>query len=369
MVHFYTRLNFIIGIALGVLLAVYFQQFKINGGQKSRKNDFLYQKWFKKEKLSRTKIAWDGLRYSNKSYYLESEYLYNKVTILCIILVKHQKYLEAAKNTWIKGCNTIKPIVIETQNKIMPRKQSKDKSSWALLCNVLKSREISTFNWVLIVKDTTFVIMENLRLLLAPLNSKKDHYFGHVAKFWGVNYNTGDAGYVLSDGALASFQKSIGNEKCLENSYWNREDYYLGKYLKSLNITPINVIDEESLSMFHPYSWYHAFFPGEGYFKNSAYPYNCCSKKSISFQAVEGEKMYTYNYLLYKLQIFSTGTKGNVKRNVSEIEDKKVWKKFLKERSIIDENISSDDYYKLWENLIHDPNSFAQNMKKENLFD
>lgn len=46
-----------------------------------------------------------------------------------------------------------------------------------------------------------------------------------------------------------------------------------------------------------------------------------------------------------------------------------MWKDFLKSQKVYEFNISSEQYYKLWENLVNDPNSFASSMKKEELFD
>lgn len=73
--------------------------------------------------------------------------------------------------------------------------------------------------------------------------------------------------------------------------------------------------------------------------------------------------MYTYYYMLYKLQIFYKGNLGNRKFS-SKIDENKVWQEFLKERNV-NKNVSSVEYYKLWEDLIDDPSSFAKNMKKE----
>nr|CAI5837333.1 unnamed protein product [Callosobruchus analis] len=205
--------------------------------------------------------------------------------------------------------------------------------------------------------------MENLRYHLAALNPSDKHYLGYAVKFWSTIYNSNDAGYVLSKGAVQSFQKAYLEKDCLNHIYWNREDFYLGKYLTNLNITPIDIKDKDGLSIFHPYSWSHVFFPGENHYKTGVFPARCCSKTSITFKGIEADKIYTYHYFLYKLQIFTNGTLGNLPMKSEP--DEHVWRSFLKERNIHDENITADQYYKVWTDLINEPTSFAAHMKKD----
>lgn len=235
MSHFYSRITFITGILLGIILAFYFKKYEISTTNRTALNRTYYQttaynQWFQKRSFSRRSIPWDELRYNNVSFYTESAYLQSQVRILCVFIQKNPTNVKAAQDTWAKGCNSIEVIVIVPRNKIMPSKRDKESSSWVLLCNLLSTVNVSSFDWLLVVRDTSFVITENLRFYVAPLKNKKPYYLGHAAKFWGVAYNIGDPGYVLSQGAVLKFQKLfINKQKCLENSYWNKEDYYLGK--------------------------------------------------------------------------------------------------------------------------------------------
>lgn len=77
--------------------------------------------------------------------------------------------------------------------------------------------------------------------------------------------------------------------------------------------------------------------------------------------------MYTYYYLLYRLQLFHSGQSGN-KRPSKLHSDDAIWQSFLKARDI-PINISSAAYYKIWENLVDDPTSFARRLKREEYFD
>ncbi|KAJ8967478.1 hypothetical protein NQ314_002792 [Rhamnusium bicolor] len=372
MVHFYLRLiTFFIGVIIGVLLAIKYKNYVVEVYTKSevsaKKHIPSYNTWLESQRLKRKDILWDILRYKRHDYMIESHFLYSKIKVLCIILVRNSRNVKAIENTWGRGCNNIKLIEVNAKNKVIFGKRNKESSSWVLLCKTLKNINYE-YDWVLIANDNTFFILENLRYYVASLKSSKRYYMGYAVKFWDTVYNSGEAGYVISKGTVYTFNKHFMETDCSTNTYWNREDFYLGKYLSKLNITPIDTRDSEGLSTFHPYNWYHVFFPGENYYKTSIFPVQCCSKNSISFQAIEGDKMYTYYYLLYTLQIFVDGKFGN-RPSATQIPDEQVWKQFLKERNVPSDNITSIQYFKIWENLVDDPSSFAALIKKEVHFD
>lgn len=284
---YYRLLLFIFGFAVGLYLAKIvcndFNAFKRGNRNIKPFTSEAYNNWFNKQQLSKRYINWDQIRYGNASVTLESNYLYEKVPILCLILVKSEKNAQAAKNTWAKSCNQVELVKLPESRK--PQiKRNKKQSSWVLLCE--KMFTVTNYKWVLIVNDYTFSILENLRYFLAPLNSDQDYYLGHTVTFWGHDYNLGQAGYVLSNGALKKLINKLNKtQDCSKDlTFWNREDFYLGKHLGQINIHPIDTRDEGGFSTFHPYNWYHAFYPGEGHYKLSKYPHICCSNKSITFQ-------------------------------------------------------------------------------------
>jgi hypothetical protein len=373
MFRFVTKSSFIIGVLIGVFLAVLVKvsnrRPKTDSEPIPRPFDILqYNTWFKDKKLIRRQISFDSLRYGSDKYVLESSYLQTQVNVYCLVLVKSTKNANAVKQTWGKHCNKIQLLNITSDKMKIPIKRDKNDSLWVLLCKTLKAVP-DDFQWILTVYDYTFVLVENLRLFLASLNPDNKYYLGHPVRFWSTIYNMGQAGYVLSRGSINALkQKFNETESCSKTlTYRNQEDYYLGQNLALLNITPLDTRDKEGLSTFHPYNLYHVFFPGEDYYKFSVYPHKCCSRYSIAFQAIEGDKMYTYYYLLYTVQLFRDGHFGN-KLPSKQFTDDEVWKQFLKERNV-SENITSEQYYKIWENLVDDPTSFAKHMKHEDYFD
>lgn len=235
MYHFFVRIIFLVGFLSGFFLAVFVLKQKSQNNRTLIKtlNDTVYQKWFASTRLVRKKVSFDQLRYGNNSLRTEAKFLHEKVKILCLILVRNAKNAEAAKHTWGKGCNSIEYVNVQSKNKrkIVPVRKTKEQSSWILLCKALLS--VQKHNWIIIVNDNSFVILENLRRLVAALDYKKGHYLGHAVTFWTTTYNTGQAGYVLSWGSVEAIRsKFTSSQFCTsEITYLNQEDMYLGKQL------------------------------------------------------------------------------------------------------------------------------------------
>lgn len=244
MYHFFTRIFFIIGFLIGVFLAVLVIKLTENKGNslhfvkipncKTAFNGSIYKSWFASSKLIRKRISFDVLRYSRNKITTESQYLFEKIKVLCLLLVRNLKNAEAAKNTWGQNCNKIDYMyinVVDKKRKIIPIKKTKNNSSWVLLCKALLNIS-EDYNWILIVHDDTFAIVENLRLLVAGLDDSEGHYLGHPITFWAVTYNMGQAGYVLSRGSIDKLKSKFNttNSCTSEITYWNQEDMYLGKF-------------------------------------------------------------------------------------------------------------------------------------------
>ena len=72
-------------------------------------------------------------------------------------------------------------------------------------------------------------------------------------KFWNVIYNWADAGYVLSAGTFSRLmeEKFPNDETCEKGGqYWKNSDWYLGKHLAQMNITPADTRDHIGRSRF-----------------------------------------------------------------------------------------------------------------------
>lgn len=90
-----------------------------------------------------------------------------------------------------------------------------------------------------------------------------------------------------------------------------------GKHLSLLGIHPSDTRDHRMRGVFHGYALQTLLWgiarPGS-YFTRALYPPgpDCCSPRSISFSTSEPDKMYTVNYMLYHLHVYTRpGIYGN----------------------------------------------------------
>ncbi|CAG9863392.1 unnamed protein product [Phyllotreta striolata] len=360
MVHFYLRVSvFLLGVLIGIFLAKY--PINVVNNNENVSTNPSYDKWLLENKIKRNNVIWDRLRYGeNVKSVIESDFLFKKVPVTCLIILKNYKNEEPIRNTWAKGCNELKFIKIP-QTRSAPFKSRQERSSWMLLCNQLQ--DLSITDWVFIVNDYSFVIMENLRYYVAPLDPNDKHYLGHAVEFWTTQFNSKNGGILLSRGSIEVIKSRTTKANCSSISYLNREDFYLGKTMATLGISPNDTRDNTGLSRFLPFNLNSLLFNNENHLYKNAFPFKCCSKNSITFQALDGDKMYLYYYLLYTMQVFHYGQYGN-KPN-SQDRDDEIWKRFLRERNIFNDNISSEEYFRVWVKYIDNPSTFAAKLQEE----
>jgi hypothetical protein len=156
MFRFVTKSSFIIGVLIGVFLAVLVKvsnrRPKTDSEPIPRPFDILqYNTWFKDKKLIRRQISFDSLRYGSDKYVLESSYLQTQVNVYCLVLVKSTKNANAVKQTWGKHCNKIQLLNITSDKMKIPIKRDKNDSLWVLLCKTLKAVP-DDFQWILTFK-------------------------------------------------------------------------------------------------------------------------------------------------------------------------------------------------------------------------
>ncbi|XP_044754344.1 C1GALT1-specific chaperone 1-like protein [Coccinella septempunctata] len=354
-----SHIIFTFGFLSGTIISILFQSKK---QLFFKDNDSYNQGITFKPLYARKYSSFDLLRYGNHNFITESEYLFQSIKILCLIFVFKDKNFESIENTWGKHCNALEKLYIDKTRSIFPSKSNARANSWILFCEKVKKTP-EYYNWLLVVNDDTYVIMDNLRYYLANKNSSENFYLGHPVKFWNTHYNLGRAGYVMSKGVIAKMQISTCDN---DISYRNKEDYLLGNYLKKLNISVMDTKDDFGLSLFHPYNLNRILFPVENHKFQSVYEAKCCSRNTITFNAMEASKMYTYHYLLYTLQLFYEGHLGN--RKPEKPPDELVWQKFLKDQNL-PLNITNEEYYNAWDKLIDSPDAFGRNMKREDYSD
>lgn len=327
-----------------------------------------YYEWLRNENIRIDNVDLDSYLYGpRKDEEFESDWLSSNVQVTCIVFVTKVKLARSIWNTWGKRCNNIY-LFGQEKDLLVPiiTFDMKVVSSWQLLCEafnyVWKAKK--NLEWLIMVKDDTLVVPENLRYMLAPLNHTDDHYLGHAVVLWGQPYNVANAGYVISKGVLKKLIGMFDNsEKCIAGGkYWKQEDYYLAKHLASMGIYPSDTRDQYSRGTFHGYSLQSLLWgvvKTGSYWTRALYPIRdeCCSLMSVTFNVGEPDKMYTLHYLLYRLHVLRKPAVFGAKRAPTIIPDQDVWKIALEEEFNITHlnNISSDAYYEIWHSKYSEP--------------
>ena len=305
--------------------------------------DWAYERWLYSQGYSSRIVDPDVGRYKDRArndssfeYKIdprtEAFYLYNSVSIHCLVFPSNEETVISVNKTWGRHCNKLSfygdTFFSKKINQTMaPIRKLRAKSSFSLLCqslqDIISGGEVR--DWVLVTGDDTFVIPENLRYYVAPLNSSQPHYLGHAMKFWAQEYNWGPAGYALSLAAVRLLlTKFPSAEKCeAGGKYWKNADWYLGKHLASLGVKVRDTRDHAGKSRFNGYSFQKLLFPGgvslfERYWRDSIYlspdgP-KCCSNHAVTFHGMLSmSKMHQLQYLFYHLRPFPDGgVLGNV---------------------------------------------------------
>ncbi|CAB3368666.1 Hypothetical predicted protein [Cloeon dipterum] len=327
-----------------------------------------YRDWLATQGVRNGRASADAVSYGNASAESEAAFLFARVNVACVVFARKGKKARAIEQTWGRGCNRLEFFAAAGSHlqasDLDVRLVQKPKSSWHLLCSVINQVWHSSgkeLQWVIFLPEDLFVLPENLRLLVAPLDANAPYYLGHAMSLWNEDYNVAQAGYVLSKGALKLIVDRFNSSQACEDSgkHWKNEDFYLGKYLGEAGVSPEDTRDHRLRGRFHGFNlnqmlFSHKLSPLGSYWKRSIYPVdeglNCCSDSSITFQGVEPDKVFQFHYLLYRVKRFAEkGGLGNLPAP-TPLPGNEPWRVFLRDEQLWDrpgEDISADQYYRL----------------------
>lgn len=340
-----------------------------------RRLDTSYSKWLTSQGLKSRLVPEEDISYGPNGSNIETEaqFLSKRIKVLCLILSKGRNKASGVKETWGKHCHRILFYGSYIDDKIPVHRYSSLEPSHVSFCKILKqvfnsdkedaSNETSSdFDWLLISQDSSYVIVENVRRLVAPLDSKQVFHLGRPVKRYAIPaFNALDSVIVLSKGSVDFIVKHffVNESSCRQSHFFfesfNRTVQVSRSFEVSLSIMldPKLFIDQDSnssevlsvsdtrdnlnRSRFLPFtpemhlipdeiSEYSAFHRHN--ILSSGKGFKCCSDTAITFGELSPSKMYLLEYFLYHLTVFRNSDKGlgnNPAKNTHDTQNDISW--------------------------------------------
>ncbi|XP_028966402.1 glycoprotein-N-acetylgalactosamine 3-beta-galactosyltransferase 1, partial [Galendromus occidentalis] len=249
-----------------------------------------------------------------------AQYLYDRVQISCVVLSSKQRQARAVIGTWGRHCNSLS-FVADFEDKYVPVDLKASLQDPHILCLTLhkfaEKRFVADKNqWLLLADDMTFAVVENLRYLVAPLNTSENYYLGHAVTRRTLRgseliVNVLSGGIVLSQGAVLALLLALSPD-CNERKEEEHFDVTIAQLLMGTDATLLDTRDssgstrflarpveklliEKSVSPYDKFVEESIFAPKLGK--------RCCSANAITFHGVDALDMHFFEYLVNRVQI------------------------------------------------------------------
>ncbi|XP_010571145.1 PREDICTED: protein OS-9 [Haliaeetus leucocephalus] len=205
-------------------------------------------------------LAKEGLRAEGEDAG-EARALYERVRILCWVMTGPGTLETKARHvraTWARHCNVALFMSSEPDERFpaigLPVREGRHQLYWKTIraFQYVYRHHLDRADWFLKADDDTFVVVANLRWLLAGHPPDRPIYFGKRFKpFAKQGYMSGGAGYVLSKEALRRFVTAFASGTCTHTSAV--EDLAMGQCLEKVGVEAGDSRDTWGRETFHPF--------------------------------------------------------------------------------------------------------------------
>jgi len=151
-------------------------------------------------------------------------------------------------------------------------------------------RELAhNYDWFMVVEDTAYIVVGNLRYILTGLDAKKPMQIGTVERTGSVSTVSRKSGYVLSQSAVSRLVGKRGAHKCVEKG--DADD--IAGSCDIADMVHVNAVDGEGYPLFYDKKPYDIVTPES---PNA-------SKMPVAFNGCDKECMYTLHFFLNEFQL------------------------------------------------------------------